>query len=189
MAAIATAGLGLRTSQSNAQPEGAQAEASVEQFTLHFSTVQAEGRLKTLLQQHSLAPFGVFMTLDDQYGRHYVRPEKASVAVIDAARSTSREMENKYGKSLTVRAKLAAEGKLPQQAQERIAAANERRQNRSTALDRGRPIIYGLWVAGSKASADAISRVPGVTVTPAHPLQGRTILEDPKIPSTRAPGA
>jgi hypothetical protein len=185
-AAAALAGIGVLASQSTAESaelqDQGQGQGQVEQFTIRFESVQPEGRIKTLLQQHSLIPFAVFMTLDDQYGRHYVGPSKANLQAIDQARSITRQMEDGYGRSLAHRAKLASEGKLPAQAQERIAAVNTRRQNRVSSLDRGRPIIYGLWVTGSKASADAIARVPGVTVVSAHDLNGRAILEDPKAP-------
>lgn len=183
-AAIGTAGLASLTSFTEAQTTTATNEAvpSVAQYTVSFANAQPEGRLKSLLEQNGLKPFAVFMRLDDQYGRHSVAASAASVTVIDDARRITSTMESNYGKSLQRRSALIAEGKLPAEAKDRIAAAEAKRSSRAQALGRGQPIIYGLWVTGDAEGIAALTKTAGISTTPAQTVQGRTVLLDPKAP-------
>lgn len=158
----------------------AQASEDTASATLRFERPQAEGRLKQLMTQNGLKPYRVFMSLDGQYGRHTVPAANASVEVIDQARATTAAMEDRYGKSLTKRQELVDSGKLPDQAREKIEAASSKRAQRSAALQRGKPIIYGLWVVGKPEALDAIGKVPGVTVTQAIDVAGTKRLVDPE---------
>lgn len=173
-AALATAG----TVQSFSAVE-AQTAQDTASATLRFERPQAEGYLKQLMAQKDLKPYRVFMSLDGQYGRHTVPAADAGVAVIDQARANTVAMEQRYGNSLAKRQELVDSGKIPAEARANIQAASEKRVLRSSALQRGRPIIYGLWVVGKPEAIDAIRKVSGVTVIEPVDVGGNKRLVDP----------
>jgi hypothetical protein len=144
-------------------------------LTVSFHRLVTDSEVQTFLKDNHALPFAVFTCAGDLCGVHRIAQSKASVGLVAEAREKAIEMEDNAERGIGGRAQSLIHGRsekdfvansdLVEQGQGLLRIAKSVDLLKARAIG-GEAIIYGLQVLVSRADAEHLTSVAGITAAP-----------------------